>query len=60
MILAQCIAGSAKLQLGIFMDNQKDSASTPPDKNFTLPLLNPELAFELPSWCVALPGCWRS
>jgi hypothetical protein len=31
MMPVHCIAGSAKLQLGIIMDNQKDSASTRPD-----------------------------
>jgi len=31
MMTVHCIAGSAKLQLGIIMDNQKDSASTLPD-----------------------------
>jgi hypothetical protein len=51
-----CIAGSAKLQLGIIMDNQKNSASTPPDVIVTLSLQNPELAYELPSWRSAFPG----
>jgi hypothetical protein len=35
MMPVHCIAGSAKLQLGIIMDNQKDSASTLPDIIFT-------------------------
>ena len=31
MMKVHCIVGSAKLQLGIIMNNQKDSASTLPD-----------------------------
>jgi hypothetical protein len=60
MMPVHCIAGSAKLQLGIIMDNQKDSASTLPDIIFTLSLNNPELAYELPSWSSAFPVFWRS
>jgi hypothetical protein len=60
MMPVHCIAGSAKLPLGIIMDNQKDSASTLPDIIFTLSLNNPELAYELPIWRSSFPGFWGS
>ena len=45
--------GSAKLQLGIFIDKQNDSVSTLSDKNSNLSMLDPKLKYELPSWSLA-------